>query len=438
MKIRYFDKSIECISRKEIEKIQIERLVSIVERVYEKVPFYKKKLDEHKIKPKDIKSLKDLRKLPFTVKDDLRECFPYKMFAEPLEKVVRVHASSGTTGTPTVVGYTKKDLKTWAKLTARVLTAGGLTSSDVVQIAFGYGLFTGAFGMHYGAELVGATVIPISTGNTNRQISILQNFGTTALVCTPSYALQIYDKAKEVDIDLKKTTLRLGFFGAEPWSDTMREEIEENLGILATDNYGLSEVIGPGFSGECIYKNGLHIAEDHFIPEIINPETGEVLEPEQTGELVITTLTKEAIPIIRYRTRDITSLNYEQCKCGRTHVRMKKVKGRNDDMLIIKGVNVFPSQIETAIIGIEGVLPYYLIIVNKKGRLDTIEVQIEVEQKIFENSENAKIVINKIKNQMLTILGFVPHITLLPPHTLPRSEGKAVRVIDKRQKSNGV
>lgn len=436
MKIRYFNKKIECASRKEIEKLQQERLRELVNRVYEKVPIYKEKFDKIGIKPKDIKNLKDLKKLPFTFKDDLRKSFPYNMFAVPLKKVVRIHASSGTTGIPTVVGYTKNDLKLWANLTARVLTAGGLTDSDIVQISFGYGLFTGAFGMHYGAELIGATVIPVSTGNTQRQIWIIQNFGTTALICTPSYALQIYDTSLEIGVNLKKTSLKLGFFGAEPWSEEMRKEIEENMGILATDNYGLSEVIGPGFSGECIYKNGLHIAEDHFIPEIIDPETEETLPPGESGELVITTLSKEAIPIIRYRTKDITKLNYEKCTCGRTLVRMEKVKGRTDDMLIIKGVNVFPTQIETAILSVKGLLPYYQIIVDKKGRLDHLIVEVEVENDIFYNEVNKSNVLNNLKNELLKILGFIPEIRLLKHLTLKRTEGKAIRVIDKRQSSN--
>ena len=367
MKIKYFDKKIETSSRKEIEKAQLKKLKSLVARVYEKVPFYKELFDKKGIKASDIKTLKDINKLPFTTKDDLRRHFPYKLFAEPMKKVVRIHASSGTTGIPTVVGYTKKDLKTWATLTARVLTAGGLKSSDIVQIAFGYGLFTGAFGMHYGAELVGATVIPISSGNTPRQINTIKNFGTTALICTPSYALQIFDTSKQMDIDLSKTSLKLGFFGAEPWSENMREEIEKEMKIIATDNYGLSEVIGPGFSGECLYKEGLHIAEDHFIAEVINPETGEAVSEGEQGELVITTLTKEALPLLRYRTRDLTALNYDKCKCGRTHVRMQKVKGRSDDMLIIKGVNVFPTQIEEVLLEMKGVLPFYQIVIEKKA-----------------------------------------------------------------------
>lgn len=436
IKVRYFNKKIECADRKELEKLQKERLLSLVRRVYDKVPFYKEKFNQIGINPEDVKSLEDLKKLPFTVKDDLRKNFPYKLFAEPLKKVVRIHASSGTTGIPTVVGYTKNDIKLWSELTARVLKAGGLSNNDIVQISFGYGLFTGAFGMHYGAERIGATVIPISTGNTIRQITTIQNFGTTALICTPSYALQIYDTAKEHGIDLRNTSLKLGFFGAEPWTETMRKEIEEKMGILATDNYGLSEIIGPGFSGECIFKKGLHIAEDHFIPEIINPETGEVLEPGEIGELVITTLTKEAIPLIRYRTKDLTKLNYEKCECGRTLVRMEKVKGRSDDMLIIKGVNVFPTQIETALLSVKGILPYYLIIVDKKGRLDSLEVQTEIESEILFSEETKKTLLNNLKNEFLKILGFIPDITLLPPNTLKRTEGKAVRVIDKRQ-SNG-
>lgn len=432
MKIKYFDKKIETSTRKEIEKAQLEKLKSLVARVYEKVPFYKELFDKKGIKPSDIKTLKDITKLPFTTKDDLRRHFPYKLFAEPMKKVVRVHASSGTTGIPTVVGYTKKDLKTWATLTARVLTAGGLKSSDIVQIAFGYGLFTGAFGMHYGSELVGATVIPISSGNTPRQINTIKNFCTTALICTPSYALQISDTAKQMDVDLSETCLQLGFFGAEPWSENMREEIEKEMNIIATDNYGLSEVIGPGFSGECLYKEGLHIAEDHFIAEIINPETGELVDEGEQGELVVTTLTKEALPLLRYRTRDLTSLNYDKCKCGRTHVRMKKVKGRSDDMLIIKGVNVFPTQIEEVLLDMRGVLPFYQIVIEKKGRLDNINIHIEVEQEIFSSLELQKTLTKDIKSRLLTVLSISPDITLLPPHTLERTVGKAVRVIDKR------
>lgn len=432
MKIKYFDKKIETSSRKEIEKAQLKKLKSLVARVYEKVPFYKELFDKKGIKASDIKTLKDINKLPFTTKDDLRRHFPYKLFAEPMKKVVRIHASSGTTGIPTVVGYTKKDLKTWATLTARVLTAGGLKSSDIVQIAFGYGLFTGAFGMHYGAELVGATVIPISSGNTPRQINTIKNFGTTALICTPSYALQIFDTSKQMDIDLSKTSLKLGFFGAEPWSENMREEIEKEMKIIATDNYGLSEVIGPGFSGECLYKEGLHIAEDHFIAEVINPETGEAVSEGEQGELVITTLTKEALPLLRYRTRDLTALNYDKCKCGRTHVRMQKVKGRSDDMLIIKGVNVFPTQIEEVLLEMKGVLPFYQIVIEKKGRLDNINIHIEVEKEIFSSLELQKTLTKDIKSRLLAVLSISPDITILPSHTLERTVGKAVRVIDKR------
>lgn len=434
MKIRYFNKKIECETRKNIEKLQFERLKAVVQKVYEKVPFYCELLKKHKIKPSDIKKLSDISKLPFTTKDDLRKNFPYKLFAEPLKKVVRVHASSGTTGIPTVVGYTKNDLKTWASLTARVLTAGGLTNSDIVQIAFGYGLFTGAFGMHYGAELVGATVIPISSGNTVRQVEIMKNFGTTALICTPSYALQILDASKELGVNLKETSLQLGFFGAEPWSESMRQEIEQEMGILATDNYGLSEVIGPGFSGECIYKNGLHVAEDHFIAEVINPKTGEVLPYGECGELVITTLTKEALPLLRYRTRDLTTLNVEPCSCGRTHLRMEKVKGRSDDMLIIKGVNVFPSQIEDVLLKIEGLLPFYQIELTTKGRLDYITVHVEAAEEFFNSEEKKKALLKEISTRLLAVLSMSPAIQLHKPHTLERTVGKAVRVIDKRKK----
>lgn len=433
MKVRYFNKKSECLPRKEIEKIQFERLKFILEKVYTKVPLYKQKFDEVGIKPKDIKKLSDLSKLPFTTKDDLRKVFPYGLFAEPLKKVVRVHSSSGTTGIPTVVGYTKNDIKTWSELTARVLTAGGLTNNDIVQIAFGYSLFTGAFGMHYGAERVGATVIPISTGNTMRQILTMRDFKTTALISTPSYALQIYDTSKEMGIDFKSLKVKLGFFGAEPWSESMRKEIEEKMGLFATDNYGLSEIIGPGFSGECIYKKGLHIWEDHFIPEIIDPESLNVLDKGERGELVVTTLTKEALPLIRYRTKDLTTLNYNECACGRTMCRMDRVKGRSDDMLIIKGVNVFPSQIEDVIFSIPGVLHQYLIIVAKQGRLDTLELQIEIDKEIFNDIKRKGELCKAIKYKLLATLGLSSAVTLVPPDTLPKIEGKAKRVIDKRQ-----
>lgn len=332
------------------------------------------------------------------------------------------------------MGYTKNDIKTWSELTARVLTAGGLTNNDIVQISFGYSLFTGAFGMHYGAERVGATVIPISTGNTQRQILTIRDFKTTALVCTPSYALQIYDTSLDMGIDFKKLGLKLGFFGAEPWSESMRKEIEEKMGIFATDNYGLSEIIGPGFSGECIYKKGLHIWEDHFIPEIIDSETLNVLGEGEKGELVATTLTKEALPLIRYRTKDLTILNYDKCECGRTMCRMERVKGRSDDMLIIKGVNVFPSQIEDVVFSIPGVKHQYLLIVDKKGRLDTLELQLEIENEIFNNKNKKETLYTKIKERLLAVLGLSPQIILLSENSLPKVEGKAKRVIDKRQK----
>lgn len=434
MRVRYFNKKKECISRKELEALQLERLKYIVDKVYRNVPLYKEKFDKIGIKPKHIKKLSDLSKLPFTTKDDLRKAFPYGLFAEPIKKVVRVHSSSGTTGIPTVVGYTKNDIKTWSELTARVLTAGGLTNNDIVQISFGYSLFTGAFGMHYGAERVGATVIPISTGNTQRQILTIRDFKTTALVCTPSYALQIYDTSLDMGIDFKKLGLKLGFFGAEPWSESMRKEIEEKMGIFATDNYGLSEIIGPGFSGECIYKKGLHIWEDHFIPEIIDSETLNVLGEGEKGELVATTLTKEALPLIRYRTKDLTILNYDKCECGRTMCRMERVKGRSDDMLIIKGVNVFPSQIEDVVFSIPGVKHQYLLIVDKKGRLDTLELQIEIENEIFNNKNKKETLYTKIKERLLAVLGLSPQIILLSENSLPKVEGKAKRVIDKRQK----
>ncbi|MCX7990593.1 MAG: phenylacetate--CoA ligase [Proteobacteria bacterium] len=434
MKVRYFNKKRECISRKELKELQFGRLKYVLEKVYNNVPLYRQKFDKEGIKPKDIKKLSDLAKLPFTTKDDLRKAFPYGLFAEPLKRVVRVHSSSGTTGLPTVVGYTKNDIKTWSELTARVLTAGGLTNEDIVQIAFGYSLFTGAFGMHYGAERVGATVIPISSGNTQRQVLTMRDFKTTALICTPSYALQIYDTSVEMGIEFKKLGLKLGFFGAEPWSESMRKEIEEKMGIFATDNYGLSEVIGPGFSGECIFKRGLHIWEDHFIAEIVDTENFGVLPEGEKGELVVTSLTKEALPVIRYRTKDLTVINHEKCECGRTMARMERVKGRSDDMLIIKGVNVFPSQIEDVVFSIAGVQHQYQLIVDKKGRLDFLELQIEINNEIYDNPKKKQELFKTIKERLLAVLGLSPEITLLRQDSLPKVEGKAKRVIDKRQK----
>ncbi|ADQ04844.1 Phenylacetate--CoA ligase [Caldicellulosiruptor owensensis OL] len=427
----------EKLNRKQYEELQLERLKRTVERVYENVPFYRKKFDEIGVKPHHIKTLRDIRLLPFTTKDDLRENYPYGLFSVPLSKIVRIHASSGTTGKPTVVGYTKHDMEIWTEVVARMVTAAGVREHDIAQIAFGYGLFTGAFGLHQGLEKVGATVIPISSGNTEKQLMVMQDFGATVLVCTPSYALYMDEVANELGIDRSNIKLRLGLFGAEASTVEMRREIEKKWGLFATENYGLSEIIGPGVSGECEYREGLHINEDHFYPEIINPETGEVLEEGETGELVLTTITKEGMPLIRYRTRDITSLIYEPCKCGRTNVRMTSVKGRTDDMLIIRGVNVFPSQIESVLMGIEGIGPHYQLVVTKKGYLDDLEVHVElVDGKLLERYAELEKLENKIKHRIFTVLGLNVKVKLVEPKTLERTTGKAKRVIDLRNKTN--
>jgi len=428
----------ETLPREALEALQLKRLKQTVERVYATVPFYRKKFDEAGIKPDDIKSLDDLKKLPFTTKDDLRENYPFGMFAVPLKQVVRIHASSGTTGKPTVVGYTKRDIETWSELMARSLASAGVTKEDIIQNAYGYGLFTGGLGVHYGAERVGATVIPISGGQSKRQIMIMKDFGATVLTCTPSYALHLAEVAEEMGVDPKEMNIRVGIFGAEPWTDEMRKEIEETWNIKAIDIYGLSEIIGPGVSIECEEAQaGLHIFEDHFIPEIIDPETGEVLPPGEYGELVITTITKEAFPVIRYRTRDITRLITEPCVCGRTMVRMDRVKGRTDDMLIIRGVNVFPSQIEEIIMATEGVLPHYMIIVDREGTLDVMEVQVEVDEKIFSDEvKKLQQLTRKLEANIKETLGITAKVRLVEPKTLERFEGKAKRVIDKRKLYN--
>ncbi len=430
----YWEPERECMNRDELEQFQLERLESTLNRVYMNVPFYRRKFDELGVDPESIRSLEDIRRLPFTVKNDLRDNYPYGLFAVPLREVVRVHASSGTTGMSTVVGYTKNDIKTWSNLTARVLTAAGVTKDDVVQISFGYGLFTGGFGLHYGAERIGASVIPISSGNTKRQIKIMQDFKTTALICTPSYALLMADTLFEMGVNINSLSLRYGLFGAEPWSEGMRTEIQEKLKIVATDNYGLSEIMGPGVAGECMERNGLHINEDHFFVEVINPETLEPVAPGETGELVITTLTKEAFPMIRYRTRDLTRLLPDPCPCGRTLRRMHRVLGRSDDMLIVKGVNVFPSQIESVLFEVEGTEPHYQIVVDRKGHLDEITVLIEVSEEIFfDEMKKQKQVVDLIKRRLQSELGIGVEVKPVEKKTLERFEGKAQRVLDQRK-----
>lgn len=428
-----WDPQHECMPREELEQLQLERLQATLNRAYKNVTCYRSKFNEHGIVPEDITSLAGLAQLPFTTKEDLRLNYPYGMFAVPLREVVRIHSSSGTTGKPTVVGYTRNDLKTWSNLVARFMTAAGVTHDDVVQIAFGYGMFTGAFGLHYGTETIGAAVIPMSGGNTEKQIMIMQDYKTTALVCTPSYAITIADRMEKLGIDPKSLSLKVGLFGGEPCSEAMRKEIETRLSICATDNYGLSEVIGPGVAGECCCKNGMHIAEDAFIAEIIDPETCQVLPPGSVGELVLTTISKEAFPMIRYRTRDITSLDYSRCDCGRSLVRMKKTMGRSDDMLIIKGVNVFPSQIEEVLVAIEGCEPHYQLIVDRKGAMDVLEVCIEVTENIFfDEMKRQRAFLETVEKRIDSVLGVGVTVRLVEPNSIPRHEGKADRVIDKR------
>jgi phenylacetate-CoA ligase len=433
--MQIWDPTYECMPREEIEQLQLERLQATLNRVYKSVTCYKRKFEEGGLDPDDVQSLSDLARLPFTTKEDLRLNYPYGMFAVPLREVVRIHSSSGTTGKPTVVGYSRNDIKTWASLVARFMTSAGVTHDDVVQIAFGYGLFTGAFGLHYGAEAVGASVIPMSSGNTEKQIMIMQDYKTTALVCTPSYALTMADRMERMGVDPKGLSLKVGLFGAEPWSEAMRREIENRLFIRATDNYGLSEIIGPGVAGECECRCGMHLFEDAFIPEIIDPETCEVLPPGSIGELVLTTLTKEAFPMIRYRTRDITSLDYSPCECGRTIVRMKKTMGRTDDMLIIRGVNVFPSQIEEVLFDIEGCEPHYRLVLETEGAMDVLEVHIEVTENIFfDEMKKQRAFLEHIEKCIHSALGLGVTVKLVEPKSIPRHEGKADRLIDNRKK----
>jgi phenylacetate-CoA ligase len=429
----YWEPERECMAREDLEQLQLERLQSTLYRVGTHVPFYKKKFADLRLDFEDIKSLDGLRRLPFTVKQDLRDNYPYGLFAVPLREVVRVHSSSGTTGLATVVGYSRNDIRNWSNLVARILTAAGVTRDDVIQIAFGYGLFTGGFGLHYGAERLGASVIPISAGNTKRQIQIMQDFKTTALVCTPSYALIIADTMMEMGINPNGLSLRVGLFGAEPWSEAMRHEINEKLGIRATDNYGLSEVMGPGVAGECQECNGLHISEDHFLLEVIDPETLEPVKPGEVGELVVTTLTKEAFPMIRYRTRDLTRLIPEPCPCGRTFTRMQRIMGRTDDMLIIKGVNVFPIQIEKVLFEIEGTQPHYQIVIERENHNDKITVLVEVNESLFfDQMKKQRQMVDHIKARLASELGIGVNVKLVEEKTLERSEGKSKRVIDKR------
>jgi len=428
-----WDKEKECIDKEDLKQLQLERLQSTIHRVYRNVPFYRRMFDKEGIDPDSFSRIEDIKKIPFTTKNDLRENYPYGLFAVPLREVVRIHTSSGTTGMPIVVGYTKGDLKIWSELVARVLSAGGVTKDDVIQIAFNYGLFTGAFGFHYGAEKIGASVIPVSIENPRKQIKIMQDYKTTALISTPSYALLIANTILEMDINPNFLSLKFGLFGAEPWSERIRKEIEEKLKITATDNYGLSEVMGPGVAGECLEKNGLHINEDHFLFEIIDPHTLEPLEEGQTGELVITTLTKEAFPVLRFRTGDLTRFLPGKCPCGRTLRRIDRIMGRTDDMIIIRGLKIFPSQIETILYEIEGKQPNYQIILERQSGVDNITILLEVTEDIFSDvmKEQSQL-INIIKERLSSEFGLSFNVKLAEKRSLEKIDGKLKRVIDKR------
>jgi phenylacetate-CoA ligase len=432
-----FNEEFETLPREVLEALQLKRLKQVVQRVYHTVGFYRRSFDAAGVHPDDIKSLEDLKRFPFTTKQDLRDNYPFGMFAVPMSSVVRLHASSGTTGRSTVVGYTKRDIETWSELMARCFVAAGLTKNDMIHNAYGYGLFTGGLGAHYGAERLGASVIPMSGGNTKRQIMILQDFGPTAICCTPSYAMNLAEQGKAMGVDMKSLKLRVGIFGAEPWSEQMRTEIESALAITALNIFGLSEIMGPGVAMECIEgRCGMHIFEDHFLVETINPATGEVLPPGEAGELVFTTITKEAFPLVRYRTRDISRLLLEPCRCGRTLHRMDRVTGRSDDMLIIRGVNVFPSQIEAVLVGVEGLEPHYQIIVDRIGNLDTLEIQVEVSERLFENADEVKVLQNterRIVKDIKDYLGVSAKVKLVEPKSLQRFEGKGSHVQDRRK-----
>lgn len=429
-----WNETFECTDRESMRHIQGVRLRVMVKRIYENTPFYRKKMDEAGVSPEDINSVDDLSKLPFTVKTDLRDNYPFGLFSVPMSEVVRLHASSGTTGKPTVVGYTQKDIETWSEVMARTFTGAGVHKHDFVQIAYGYGLFTGGLGAHYGAEKVGASVIPISGGNTDKQIQLMQDFGTNVIACTPSYALYLAEAMQEKGIKPEDLNLRVGVFGAEPWTERMRIEIEKKLKIKAMDIYGLSEIIGPGVSFECEHQVGLHINEDHFIPEIVDPKTLQPLPEGEEGELVFTTVTKEGLPLLRYRTKDLTSLNFEKCACGRTLVRMKKCTGRSDDMLIIRGVNIFPSQVESVLLEMSETEPHYLLIVEREGTLDNLTVMVEVQDQFFSDEvKKLEALQKKITHKIQGTLGISVKVKLVEPKTIERSAGKSKRVIDNRK-----
>jgi phenylacetate-CoA ligase len=429
-----YDVARETMPREELEALQTSRLTYLVDKLYHNVPFYREKFKELGVRPEQIKSIKDLKYLPFTEKQDLRNNYPYGLFATPKENIVRIHASSGTTGKATVVGYTQRDVDTWAKLMARCLMATGGSRRDMVHNAYGYGLFTGGLGMHYGAEKLGATIMPFSGGGTRRQVMLMKDFGSTILCSTPSYAVKLYETIIASGMTPDDLKLKIGIFGAEPWSEGMRQEIQSKLGIRAYDIYGLSEIMGPGVAIECdTAQDGLHIWEDHFIPEIIDPDTGEVLPLGETGELVITTITKEGIPLLRYRTRDITSLNPVPCKCGRTHVRMSRIKGRSDDMLIIRGVNVFPTQIESILLDTHGLTSHYQLIIRREGAMDTLEARVEIDEKLFSDKiKHLQKIEAKLQRDIKEFLGVTAKVSLVEPQTIERSQGKAKRIVDLR------
>ncbi|MGN0432554.1 MAG: phenylacetate--CoA ligase family protein [Lachnospiraceae bacterium] len=423
----------ECMSREDMTALQSARLVKTVERVYHNVPFYRKKMQEMGLEPGDIRGVEDLHKLPFTTKNDLRDTYPFGLFAAPQSEIVRVHASSGTTGKATVVGYTRKDLDIWSECVARALSMAGVTRNDIIQVAYGYGLFTGGLGAHGGAEKLGAMVVPMSTGNTKKLTTMMKDFGVTAIACTPSYLLHIAETLEEEDA-IKDIKLKSAICGAEPWTENMRKQIEQKLHINAHDIYGLSEVMGPGVACDCQYHKGLHVYEDHFLPEVIDPDTLQPVKPGETGELVFTTITKEGLPLLRYRTRDLTSIDYEPCECGRTLARISRFKGRSDDMLIIRGVNVFPSQIEAALLEMGETTPHYMMIVDRVGNLDTLEVQVEVEERFFSDEiKELEKLTKKIAAVIQHAIGLAVKVKLVEPKTIERSMGKAVHVIDKRK-----
>lgn len=429
-----FDREVETLSRKSLADIQLERLRWSLDQVYENVPHYRKKFDAVGLKPQDLKTLADLKNFPFTVKTDLRDNYPFAMFTMPHNKLRRLHASSGTTGKPTVVGYTEGDLDRWSDLMARSMAAAGARPGDVIHNAYGYGLFTGGLGAHQGAERLGAVVVPISGGGTERQVMLLKDFGADILCSTPSYALSIAEVANEMGVDIAALPVRRGIFGAEPWSEEMRAALDQRLGITSVDVYGLSEIMGPGVACECdTARAGLHGWEDHFLFEVIDPETLEPLPMGESGELVVTTLTKEAMPMIRYRTRDITRLTDEPCACGRTHVRILRVTGRDDDMMIIRGVNVYPSQIEAVLVSVDGIAPHYQIIRSRKGAMDAIALEVELDPKVPPTEANLSAKAEQVRHQIKSIIGITCDVTAKRQGELPRSEGKAVRVIDQRQ-----